>query len=127
MPSIQFVDGMYIQDNEQLPSTKGKTHVELTKSNQQSPTKANRVLAKSIQNIIPHAHVSRPNRISRGLTNLNKIRPNRVNSMVVPVTVCPETISVHSIGSEKPLNHPSPEIDSPNLPITQCDNPRYFF
>jgi hypothetical protein len=95
LPSIQFVDGEYIQDNEYFPKNKRQSHVELNKSNQQSPTRADRVWAKSISNIILHAPDSRPNRISHGVSNLNQIRPNRVmrNSMVAAATVRPLAIS----------------------------------
>jgi hypothetical protein len=89
LPSIQFVDGEYIQENDYFPKNKRHYHVELTKSNQQSPTRADRVWAKSISNITAHAPDSRPNRISHGVSNLNQIRPNRVtrNSMVAAATV----------------------------------------
>jgi hypothetical protein len=89
LPSIQFVDGEYIQENEYFPKNKRQSRVELTKSNQQSSTRADRVWAKSISNITAHAPDSRPNRISHGVSNLNQIRPNRVtrNSMVAAATV----------------------------------------
>jgi hypothetical protein len=128
LPSIQFVDGEYIQENEYFPKNKRQSHVELTTSNQQSPKRADRVWARSISNITAHAPDSRPNRISHGVSNLNQIRPTRVtrNSMVAAATVRLRAISTHSTGCEKPVSPPN--NDSPNLPITPCDTPhRYFY